>query len=144
MALLLEKGCLTTTNIRASLPCFHQVNGFTSLNLTKLDVLDSLDEIQVGVRYMHDGKELDSMPSNLQVRPSAYRHESRRTGPFRSFDSLLSLSLSDDGHTTVNHHQPTHNHRCCRSCRWSTRRCPGGSSPSRSAATLRTCPPPHR
>lgn len=45
-----------------------QVNGFTSLNLTKLDVLDDMDEIQVGVRYMYEGKELDSMPSNLQVR----------------------------------------------------------------------------
>lgn len=45
----------------------RQVNGFTSLNLTKLDVLDDLDEIQVGVRYMYEGKELDSMPSNLQV-----------------------------------------------------------------------------
>ena len=43
------------------------MNGFTSLNLTKLDVLDSLDEIKIGVRYMHDGKELDSMPSSLQV-----------------------------------------------------------------------------
>lgn len=49
-------------------PHTPQVNGFTSLNLTKLDVLDDMDEIQVGVRYMYEGKELDSMPSNLQVR----------------------------------------------------------------------------
>lgn len=43
------------------------VNGFTSLNLTKLDVLDEFDEIQIGVRYMHKGVELITMPSSLKV-----------------------------------------------------------------------------
>ncbi|KAM3571112.1 hypothetical protein VYU27_006855, partial [Nannochloropsis oceanica] len=43
------------------------VNGFTSLNLTKLDVLDSLKEIKVGVRYVYEGRELESMPSSLQT-----------------------------------------------------------------------------
>jgi len=44
------------------------INGFTSLILTKLDVLDGLKEIKIGVRYMYKGKELDTMPSNLKVR----------------------------------------------------------------------------
>ncbi|TFJ80152.1 hypothetical protein NSK_008709 [Nannochloropsis salina CCMP1776] len=43
------------------------VNGFTSLNLTKLDVLDGLKEIQIGVRYLYAGKEVESMPSSLRV-----------------------------------------------------------------------------
>ena len=30
-------------------------------------VLSWLQEIKVGVRYMYEGKELDTMPSNLQV-----------------------------------------------------------------------------
>ena len=57
------------------------MNGFTSLNLTKLDVLDDLDEIKVGVRYMYDGKELDSMPSNLQVRTYTCRCPQRCCPP---------------------------------------------------------------
>lgn len=43
------------------------VNGFTSVNLTKLDVLDELPEIKIGVRYMYKGKELETMPSSLKV-----------------------------------------------------------------------------
>jgi len=43
------------------------VNGFTELNLTKLDVLTGLKEVKIGVAYWHKGKKLNSMPSNLQV-----------------------------------------------------------------------------
>lgn len=43
------------------------VNGMTEINLTKLDVLDGLKEIKIGVRYMYHGRELETMPSNLQV-----------------------------------------------------------------------------
>ena len=38
------------------------VNGYDSLNLTKLDVLDQLLEIKVGVKYLVDGKELAGFP----------------------------------------------------------------------------------
>jgi adenylosuccinate synthase len=41
------------------------INGFTSLNLTKLDVLDDLDEIQVATAYHLDGKEIFSLPASL-------------------------------------------------------------------------------
>jgi adenylosuccinate synthase len=43
-----------------------EINGFSSVALTKLDVLDALDEIKVCVGYKLDGKELDSLPSVSQ------------------------------------------------------------------------------
>jgi len=43
------------------------INGYTSLNLTKIDVLDQLDEIKIGVAYKLDGKRLDSFPSSLSI-----------------------------------------------------------------------------
>ncbi|XP_019455049.1 PREDICTED: adenylosuccinate synthetase 2, chloroplastic, partial [Lupinus angustifolius] len=45
-----------------------QINGFSSLNLTKLDVLSDLDEIQLGVAYKHvDGATVNSFPSDLRL-----------------------------------------------------------------------------
>ncbi|KAE9621698.1 hypothetical protein Lal_00032623 [Lupinus albus] len=44
-----------------------QINGFSSLNLTKLDVLSDLDEIQLGVAYKNvDGTTVNSFPSDLR------------------------------------------------------------------------------
>ena len=43
-----------------------EINGFSSVALTKLDVLDTLDEIKVCVGYKLDGRELDSLPSVSQ------------------------------------------------------------------------------
>ncbi|KAL1460956.1 hypothetical protein WDU94_012890 [Cyamophila willieti] len=40
------------------------VNGYTKLCITKLDILDSFDEIKVGVAYKCDGKTLSYFPSN--------------------------------------------------------------------------------
>jgi adenylosuccinate synthase len=40
----------------------HMINDYTSINLTKLDVLDSLDEIKIGVGYRYEGKLLESFP----------------------------------------------------------------------------------
>ena len=46
----------------------HLINGFTGLNLTKLDVLGDLDEILIGVAYRGPGGELlESMPADLEV-----------------------------------------------------------------------------
>jgi len=45
----------------------HDVNSFTSLNLTKLDVLDSFEDIQVGIAYVVDGAELASFPAGKQI-----------------------------------------------------------------------------
>ncbi|GAB2266986.1 Adenylosuccinate synthetase 2, chloroplastic [Dionaea muscipula] len=45
-----------------------QINGFSSLNLTKLDVLSDLPEIQLGVAYKDfDGTPINSFPSDLRV-----------------------------------------------------------------------------
>ena len=46
----------------------HEVNFYTSLNLTKLDVLDDFDELKVAVQYKLPGGEvLDSFPANLDI-----------------------------------------------------------------------------
>ncbi|KAL3899281.1 MAG: hypothetical protein SGCHY_002160 [Lobulomycetales sp.] len=45
----------------------HMINDYTCLNLTKLDVLDDLDEIKVGVAYTIDGKKLESFPADLDL-----------------------------------------------------------------------------
>ncbi len=38
------------------------INGYDQLNLTKLDVLSSLPEIKIGVKYSVEGKELPGFP----------------------------------------------------------------------------------
>jgi len=43
------------------------INGFTSLNLTKLDVLTGLAEVKIGRAYQHQGKILNTMPSCLKT-----------------------------------------------------------------------------
>src|SRR6187549_3725585 len=43
-----------------------EINGFTSVALTKLDVLDTLDEIKVCVGYKLDGKTCESLPAVSQ------------------------------------------------------------------------------
>ena len=43
-----------------------EINGFTAVALTKLDVLDALDRIKVCVGYNLDGKKCDSLPSVSQ------------------------------------------------------------------------------
>lgn len=45
-----------------------QINGFSSLNLTKLDVLSDLSEIWLGVGYKEiDGKSIKSFPADLRA-----------------------------------------------------------------------------
>lgn len=43
------------------------INDYTSINITKLDVLSDLKEIKIGAAYMLDGKQLPAglMPANL-------------------------------------------------------------------------------
>ncbi|KAG2181251.1 hypothetical protein INT43_008834 [Umbelopsis isabellina] len=43
------------------------INGYTSLNLTKLDILDDIETIKIGINYVLDGKKLDSFPADLNV-----------------------------------------------------------------------------
>ncbi|EIW68340.1 adenylosuccinate synthetase [Tremella mesenterica] len=42
------------------------INGYTEINLTKLDVLDGFSEIKVATGYTIDGKELESFPADLE------------------------------------------------------------------------------
>jgi adenylosuccinate synthase len=44
-----------------------QINGFTALNLTKLDVLTGLETIQIATGYKYKGEVLDTMPASLTV-----------------------------------------------------------------------------
>merc|ERR1719288_312287 len=42
-----------------------QINGYTALALTKIDILDKLDEIKIGVNYVKKGQAMDHYPSNV-------------------------------------------------------------------------------
>ena len=43
------------------------INGFTSLNLTKVDVLDTFKEVKIGKNYISNGKVLNGMPASLST-----------------------------------------------------------------------------
>ena len=45
----------------------HQINGFTGLCITKLDVLDGLDKVRLCTAYRYEGKLLESAPSGADA-----------------------------------------------------------------------------
>jgi len=45
----------------------HLLNGYTYVNLTKTDVMDSLEEIKIGTHYKYKGEILKSVPASLDV-----------------------------------------------------------------------------
>ncbi|XP_019725782.1 adenylosuccinate synthetase isozyme 1 isoform X2 [Hippocampus comes] len=45
----------------------HMINGFTAIALTKLDILDVLEEIKVGIAYKLNGKRIPHFPANMDV-----------------------------------------------------------------------------
>ena len=49
----------------------HQLNGFTSINLTKLDVLDGLKTLKICTGYRIEGQVLDYLPSSLKAQAAA-------------------------------------------------------------------------
>ncbi|OMJ26917.1 Adenylosuccinate synthetase [Smittium culicis] len=49
----------------------HLINGYTSLNLTKLDVLDQFDTIKVATSYTINGKETSTFPADLSLLQNA-------------------------------------------------------------------------
>ena len=69
-----------------------EINGFTSVALTKLDVLDALDEIKVCVGYNLDGKRCDSLPAVSQ--------DLRRVEPI--YETLPGWKSSTVGITELN------------------------------------------
>lgn len=40
----------------------HMINGYTAMALTKLDILDGLEVIKIGIGYVLDGAELEYVP----------------------------------------------------------------------------------
>src|SRR6266481_2220361 len=69
-----------------------EINGFSSVALTKLDVLDALDEIKVCVGYNLDGKRCDSLPAVSQ--------DLRRVEPI--YETLPGWKSSTVGMTDLN------------------------------------------
>ncbi|XP_002739027.1 adenylosuccinate synthetase isozyme 1 B-like [Saccoglossus kowalevskii] len=45
----------------------HMVNGYSALCMTKLDVLDTFEELKVGVAYKYHGKTLSSFPADQDM-----------------------------------------------------------------------------
>lgn len=45
----------------------HRINGFTGLAITKLDVLNGLDTVQVCTHYLYNGKEIFHFPASMDV-----------------------------------------------------------------------------
>ena len=43
------------------------INGYTKLNITKLDVLDDFEELRIATSYTIDGKEVDYFPADLNA-----------------------------------------------------------------------------
>ncbi|KAF2091502.1 adenylosuccinate synthetase-like protein [Saccharata proteae CBS 121410] len=43
----------------------HEVNDYTALNITKLDVLDDFETLKIATGYSYQGQQLESFPANL-------------------------------------------------------------------------------
>lgn len=56
-------GWLDLTQLRYS----QDINGFTHIALTKLDVLTGIDTLKIATHYKLDGKELPSFPASLET-----------------------------------------------------------------------------
>ncbi|HEV2764685.1 MAG TPA: adenylosuccinate synthase [Pyrinomonadaceae bacterium] len=67
------------------------INGFTAVALTKLDVLDALDELKVCVGYRLDGRDLESFPAVSQ--------QLRRVEPV--YETLPGWKTSTEGVTDM-------------------------------------------
>jgi adenylosuccinate synthase len=68
-----------------------EINGFTSVALTKLDVLDALDEIKVCTGYRLDGRAVESFPAVSQ--------DLRRIEPI--YETLPGWNTSTEGMTEM-------------------------------------------
>lgn len=56
--------CLKIISVRVCTSCFLTLSFlfFDSLAVAKLDVLDTFEEVKIGISYKHKGKVLDSFP----------------------------------------------------------------------------------
>ncbi|KAL4469341.1 hypothetical protein ABPG72_005977 [Tetrahymena utriculariae] len=44
----------------------HMINNYQSINITKLDVLDQIDEIKIATKYTVNGEKINFMPSTIE------------------------------------------------------------------------------
>jgi len=66
----------------------HSINGYDTLNLTKLDVLDGLKEIEVAVAYELNGKEISGFPGTSQQASKPFRGRRRERDEVRTADTF--------------------------------------------------------
>jgi len=66
----------------------HMVNGYTAIALTKIDVLDDLEEIKVAVAYKIGEKELPSFPADLNTLESISVEYKTLPGWKQSLDNI--------------------------------------------------------
>lgn len=72
----------------------NMINGYSHLAITKLDVLDDLEEIKIATAYKHNGKRLDSFPANInvleqvEVEYETFKGWKTSISKCRTFDSL--------------------------------------------------------
>lgn len=70
------------------------INGYTGICLTKLDILDTLAEIKVGIAYTRDGAELAHFPGSIsdlgkvEVKYVTLPGWQKSTESVRNFDDL--------------------------------------------------------
>lgn len=75
------------------------INGYTLLNITKLDVLDQLDEIKVAVNYKYKGEVLEyfsadlSVCANAEVEYKTFKGWKQDTSGIRSYKDLPKAAL---------------------------------------------------
>lgn len=71
-----------------------RINGYSSLNLTKLDVLTGVPTLKIATGYKHEGKLLDSFPAdlslldNIEVVYEEFEGWQEDLAAVRSFDAL--------------------------------------------------------
>ena len=70
------------------------INAYTAINLTKLDILDTFDEIRVATSYTYNDQELPSFPADLdvlarlEVQYKTFKGWKTTTTGVKSFDDL--------------------------------------------------------
>ncbi len=68
------------------------INGFSSINLTKLDVMDSFETIKIATKYLYEGKELETLPASLDLLAKVEVHYEEMPGWKQDISSARTLA----------------------------------------------------
>lgn len=68
------------------------INGFSSINLTKLDVLDTFETIKIATKYLYEGKELETLPASLDLLAKVEVHYEEMPGWKQDISSARTLA----------------------------------------------------